>query len=60
MPSKIGTAGLMFRTLGDAGINIIMIATSEIRISCVISEDFADNAVKIVHEKFAHKAVQAG
>ena len=57
MPSKTGTAGLMFRTLGDAGINIIMIATSEIRISCVISEDFADSAVKIIHERFAHKTV---
>ena len=38
MPCTAGTAGRMFRALADAQINIEMIATSEIRTSCVVPE----------------------
>src|ERR1041384_4901429 len=45
-------AARMFSALGSEGINIKMISTSEIRISCVISEADADRAVKLVHDLF--------
>jgi aspartate kinase len=45
-------AARMFSALGRAGINIKMIATSEIRISCVISDQEAERAVKVVHDLF--------
>jgi aspartate kinase len=43
---------LMFTALGREGINIKMISTSEIRISCVISDRDAERAVRIVHDLF--------
>jgi len=45
-------AARMFTALGRAGINIKMISTSEIRISCAISEQDADRAVQVVHDLF--------
>jgi aspartate kinase len=45
-------AARMFSALGRAGINIKMIATSEIRISCVVSDKEAEHAVKVVHDLF--------
>lgn len=42
----------MFRALAQAGINIQMISTSEIKISCIIKEDELERAVKAVHEAF--------
>ncbi|MGA9768700.1 MAG: aspartate kinase [Blastocatellia bacterium] len=45
-------AAQMFRTLGREGINIKMISTSEIRISCAVSERDAERAVTIVHDLF--------
>ncbi|MEK6323897.1 MAG: aspartate kinase [Acidobacteriota bacterium] len=45
-------AARMFSALGQAGINIKMIATSAIRISCVISDKDAERAVKVVHDLF--------
>ena len=45
-------AARMFSALGRAGINIKMIATSEIRISCVISDKEAERAVRVVHDLF--------
>jgi aspartate kinase len=45
-------AARMFSALGRAGINIKMIATSEIRISCIVSDKEAERAVKIVHDLF--------
>ena len=47
-----GYAARMFRTLSDAGINIEMITTSEIRITCVISEDKVEDAVRALHRAF--------
>ncbi|MFL0770679.1 MAG: aspartate kinase [Prochlorococcus sp.] len=52
MPATAGTAGRMFRALADSGINIEMIATSEIRTSCVVNEKDGVNAVKAVHQGF--------
>jgi aspartate kinase len=45
-------ASRMFSALGGAGINIKMISTSEIRISCAISDKDAERAVVIVHDLF--------
>jgi aspartate kinase len=42
----------MFAALADEGINIEMISTSSIRISCVIRREDADRAVRAVHAKF--------
>ena len=42
----------MFRTLGDEGINIQMIATSEIRISVAIEEKYLELAVRVLHKAF--------
>ncbi len=52
MRSHHGTAARMFAVLADAGINIEMIATSEISISCIIALDKADLAVKTLHKGF--------
>ncbi|HET9529353.1 MAG TPA: ACT domain-containing protein, partial [Blastocatellia bacterium] len=45
-------AAKMFTALGRAGINIKMISTSEIRISCAVSNSDADRAVSLVHDLF--------
>ena len=45
-------AARMFAALGRAGINIKMISTSEIRISCIISDKAAEQAVRLVHDLF--------
>jgi aspartate kinase len=45
-------AARMFSTLGEAGINIKMISTSEIRISCIVSDQDAGRAVRLVHDLF--------
>jgi aspartate kinase len=42
----------MFRALADASINIEMIATSEIRTSCVVAEADGVRALRVVHEAF--------
>ncbi|MEB3318420.1 MAG: aspartate kinase [Cyanobacteriota bacterium] len=47
-----GTAARMFRALADAAINIEMIATSEIRTSCVVAEEHGLRAVRAVHAAF--------
>lgn len=45
-------AARMFAALGRAGINIKMISTSEIRISCAVSDKDGESAVRIVHDLF--------
>jgi aspartate kinase len=45
-------AARMFSTLGNAGVNIKMISTSDIRISCAVSAADAERAVRIVHDLF--------
>ena len=52
MRSHAGIAAQMFRTLAEEGINIQMISTSEIKITVVIEEKFAEAAVKVLHKAF--------
>jgi aspartate kinase len=52
MKSHPGVAATMFDALADNKINIEMISTSEISISCIIKKRFAETAVKALHEKF--------
>ena len=52
MPCTAGTAARMFRSLADAGINIELIATSEIRTSCVVAEQDGVAALRAVHTSF--------
>jgi len=47
-----GYAAKMFRTLYQQGINIQLITTSEIRITCIISEDSLKDAVRALHRAF--------
>ncbi|AHB14296.1 aspartate kinase [Dehalococcoides mccartyi] len=47
-----GYAARMFKALSDAGINILLISTSEIRITCIIEEDKVKDAVKAIHKAF--------
>lgn len=54
MESNPGVAAKMFEALFDAGINIRMISTSEIKVSVLIDEKFADAAVSAVHDKFVN------
>jgi aspartate kinase len=53
MKSHPGVAADMFDVLASEGINIEMISTSPIRISCVIRKDDAERAVEVVHRRFA-------
>ncbi|MDP2183640.1 MAG: aspartate kinase [Actinomycetota bacterium] len=52
MKTHPGVAAQMFSALADAGVNLDMISTSSIRISCVISRDQADVAVRALHGSF--------
>ena len=52
MISKPGVAAKMFQILGENSINIQLITTSEIKISCAINSDQADDAVKVLHDGF--------
>jgi len=52
MRSHSGIAAKMFRTLAEEGINIQMISTSEIKISVVIDEKYAELAVRVLHKAF--------
>ena len=48
-----GYAARMFGALADAGVNIEMISTSEVRITCIIAEDEVETAVRALHAAFA-------
>ena len=52
MAFKVGTAGKIFRALANKNINIEMIATSEIRTSCIVLEKDCDKAVNAIHSHF--------
>jgi aspartate kinase len=54
-----GYAARMFGTLADAGINIEMISTSEIRITTIIAEDRVEEAVRALHAAFALEEPEA-
>jgi aspartate kinase len=52
MRSHPGVAADMFEALAEAGINIEIISTSSIRISCVVRASEVERAVQVVHDKF--------
>jgi aspartate kinase len=52
MRSHSGVASKMFAALADENINILMISTSEIRISCVVEEKYTELAVRTLHTAF--------
>jgi len=52
MQSAPGYASTMFKCLSEAGVNIEMITTSEIRITCIIAEDRVEDAVRALHRAF--------
>ena len=52
MKNHSGVASLMFNALARENINIIMISTSEIRISCIIEEKYTELAVRVLHTTF--------
>jgi aspartate kinase len=54
-----GYAARMFRALADAGINIGMITTSEIRITCTIAEDQVEDAMRVLHSAFELETPEA-
>ena len=55
MRSHAGIASTMFRALADEGINIMMISTSEIKVSVVIDEKYLELGVRTLHSKFGLK-----
>ena len=57
--SAPGYAAGMFRALSDAGINIDLISTSEIRITCIIPQDRVDDAVRALHAAFELEKAEA-
>lgn len=52
MATQPGVARTMFRALADQGINILMITTSEIKISVLVARDRAQEALRAVHQAF--------
>ena len=52
MINNPGVASLMFEALFNAGINIHMISTSEIKVSVLVDKSDADNAVQVIHDRF--------
>lgn len=53
MRNHSGIATTMFHILAKEGINILMISTSEIKVSCVIEEKYTELAVRALHDAFA-------
>jgi aspartate kinase len=52
MRSHSGIASKMFQTLSQEGINIQMISTSEIKVSCIIDSKYTELAVRVLHDAF--------
>jgi aspartate kinase len=52
MRNHTGIASTMFKVLADEGVNILMIGTSEIKVSCVIEEKYTELAVRALHDAF--------
>ena len=52
MRSHAGVASKMFTALADEGINILMISTSEIKVSVIIDEKYLELAVRRLHTAF--------
>jgi aspartate kinase len=60
MARQTGVARRMFRALADAGVNIQMITTSEIKISVLVARDAAQTALQAVHQAFGLEREPAG
>ncbi|MEM9703039.1 MAG: aspartate kinase, partial [Planctomycetota bacterium] len=52
MPDRPGVAAKLFRTLAEIDINVELVTTSEIKVSCLIARDRADEAIRAVHAAF--------
>jgi aspartate kinase len=52
MRNNAGVAARMFDALAAEGINILMISTSEIKISCIIEDKYGELAVRVLHDAF--------
>jgi aspartate kinase len=52
MRSHSGVAATMFKALGDAGIHIHNITTSDIKISCIVPKEHGERALQVVHDAF--------
>jgi aspartate kinase len=52
MRTHSGVAAKMFRSLAEQGINILMISTSEIKVSCIIELKYTELAVRVLHDAF--------
>ena len=52
MASHSGVAAKMFKTMAKEGVNIMMISTSEIKISCIIQRKYMELAVSVLHDAF--------
>jgi aspartate kinase len=59
MKSHAGVASKMFTTLGERGINIQAISTSEIKVSVLIHEDETELAVRVLHTAYGLDAEEA-
>jgi aspartate kinase len=59
MKSHAGVASTMFTTLGQRGINIQAISTSEIKVSVLIHEDETELAVRVLHTAYGLDAEEA-
>jgi len=57
MRSHAGVAQKMFSTLAERGINIQVISTSEIKVSILIAEDYAELALRALHTAYGLDAV---
>lgn len=60
MRNHSGVAAVMFSTLAKENINIILISTSEIRISCVLEEKYTELAVRVLHSAFGLDEIAEG
>ncbi|MCG2710667.1 MAG: ACT domain-containing protein, partial [Thermodesulfovibrionales bacterium] len=52
MRTHSGVASQMFETLAKHGVNILMISTSEIKVSCIIDAKYTELAVRVLHDAF--------
>ena len=59
MRGHSGVAARMFKAMAEEGINIEMISTSEIKISCVIGKEFAKKAMQALHKEFELDKIEA-
>jgi len=53
MRNHSGIASTMFQIMANEGINMMMISTSEIKVSCIVAEKYTELAVRSLHSAFA-------